>query len=60
MTRPETPLGSRSSPFSDPRLIALDKLLVLDAEDMSILYLSARNLGKVINLLFAPVCMSLR
>jgi len=42
-TRPPIPLGRYSSPFSEPRLIAVDRLLTFDADDMSILYLSARN-----------------
>lgn len=45
LTRPPRPLGRVRSPFSDPRLIARLRLLVLDAEDMSILYFSARNLN---------------
>lgn len=44
LTRPPIPLGRFRSPFSAPRLMALERLLMLDAELMSILYLSARNL----------------
>lgn len=43
-TRPAIPLGRVSWPFSAPRLMAFDKLLILAAELMSSLYLSARNL----------------
>lgn len=47
LTRPPMPLGRTRSPFSEPRLMALERLLTLAADDMSSLYLSARNLGWV-------------
>jgi hypothetical protein len=44
LTRPPIPLGRLRSPFSAPRLMAFERLLTFEADDMSILYLSARNL----------------
>ena len=44
LTRPARPLGRDRAPVSEPRLMALLRLLALEAEDMSSLYLSARNL----------------
>lgn len=44
LTRPARPLGRERAPVSEPRLMALLRLLALEAEDMSSLYLSARNL----------------
>jgi hypothetical protein len=46
LTRPPMPLGRTRSPFSEPRLMALERLFTLAAEDMSSLYLSARNLDR--------------
>lgn len=46
LTRPPIPLGRLRSPFSCPRLMALARLLLLAAELMSSLYLSARNLNR--------------
>ena len=47
LTRPTRPLGRVKSPLSAPRLIALLKLVKLDWDDMSILYLSARYFLRV-------------
>lgn len=41
---PETPLGRRRTPLSAPRLMALLRLLMLEADERSMLYLVARNL----------------
>lgn len=40
---PETPLGRRRTPLSAPRLMALERLLMFEADERSMLYFVARN-----------------